>query len=92
MNIHKNPRLTPHGRAELSRRVVEGSQLIAEVADAYGTVVGRTERSLQPSANPLIYRRKRLLPGSIKKAAGGVSGRFFENWLPGPDSNQRPSG
>ena len=27
-----------------------------------------------------------------KKAAGWVSGRLSENWLPGPDSNQRPTG
>ncbi|MCI4680492.1 hypothetical protein K9U39_19635 [Rhodoblastus acidophilus] len=39
MNIHKNARLTPHGRAELARRVVEGGHSIGEVADATGTVV-----------------------------------------------------
>jgi len=35
MNIHKNARLTPHGRAELARRVVEGGHSIGEVADAF---------------------------------------------------------
>ncbi len=35
MNIHKNARLTPHGRAELARRVLEGGQSIAAAAQAF---------------------------------------------------------
>jgi hypothetical protein len=35
MNIHKNARLTPHGRAELARRVVECGHSIAEVSAAF---------------------------------------------------------
>jgi transposase InsO family protein len=35
MNIHKNARLTPLGRVELARRVVEGGQSIAAVARAF---------------------------------------------------------
>jgi transposase InsO family protein len=35
MNIHKNARLTPHGRAELARRVVECGQSIAEAAATF---------------------------------------------------------
>lgn len=35
MNIHKNARLTPLGRAELARRVLEGGQSIAQAAQAF---------------------------------------------------------
>ena len=38
MNIHKNARLTPHSRAELVRRVLEGQAPMA-VATAIGVTV-----------------------------------------------------
>ncbi len=39
MNIHKNARLTPHGRAELARRVVEDGHSIGEIAAAFHVCV-----------------------------------------------------
>lgn len=39
MNIHKNARLTPHSRADLVRRVTEGSQAPKAVATAFGVSV-----------------------------------------------------
>jgi transposase InsO family protein len=39
MNIHKNARLTLHGRAELARRVLESGQSIAAVAEAFHVCV-----------------------------------------------------
>lgn len=32
MNIHKNARLTLHGRAELARQIVDGGRSVGEVA------------------------------------------------------------
>ena len=39
MNVHKNARLTPKGRAELVRRVVENGQRPKTVAEGLGTTV-----------------------------------------------------
>jgi transposase-like protein len=39
MNIHKNARLTLHGRAEMGRRVVECGQSLAEVAERFHVCV-----------------------------------------------------
>jgi transposase InsO family protein len=65
MNIHKNARLTPHGRAEVVRRVVEGEsarQVASEVTTTEKTVrkwVARaeagdalTDRSSRPHRQP----------------------------------------
>ncbi|TLF53072.1 hypothetical protein FEI13_02945 [Halomonas urmiana] len=38
MNTHKNVRLTPHGRALLVQRVVEGGLRPTEVAQAQASV------------------------------------------------------
>ena len=43
-------------------------------------------------ADPLIFRPKRGLRVEKGKAAGGVANGPSQIWLPGPDSNQRPSG
>ena len=43
-------------------------------------------------ADPLIFRPKRRLRFEKGKAADGVANGPSQIWLPGPDSNQRPSG
>jgi site-specific DNA recombinase len=41
---------------------------------------------------PFDLLAKTVLADANKKAAGMVSNSLSENWLPGPDSNQRPTG
>jgi transposase InsO family protein len=75
MNIHKNARLTPSGRAELARMVLEGGQSIAQVAKAFHvcakTARKWTERFRQAGAEGMADRssRPRRLRKSTPQAA-----------------------
>jgi hypothetical protein len=42
--------------------------------------------------HPFDLLAKTTIALEKKKAAGGVTDDPFQIWLPGPDSNQRPSG
>lgn len=76
MNVHKNAKLTPAGRAELVKRVLFEMQTVGEVARAMG-VSGRTvrkwvhryqtggegslgDRSSRPRRSPRAFPRKRV--------------------------------
>lgn len=69
MNIHKNARLTPSGRAELARTVLEGGQSIAQVAKAFHvcakTARKWTERFRQAGAEGMADRSSR--PRRLRK-------------------------
>lgn len=69
MNIHKNARLTPNGRAELARMVLEGGQSIAQVAKAFHvcakTARKWTERFRQAGAEGMADRSSR--PRRLRK-------------------------
>lgn len=69
MNIHKNARLTPSGRAELARMVLEGGQSIAQVAKAFHvcakTARKWTERFRQAGAEGMADRSSR--PRRLRK-------------------------
>jgi len=69
MNIHKNARLTPSGRAELARMVLEGGQSIAHVAKAFHvcakTARKWTERFQQAGAEGMADRSSR--PRRLRK-------------------------
>ncbi len=69
MNIHKNARLTPSGRAELARMVLEGRQSIAQVAKAFHvcakTARKWTERFRQAGAEGMADRSSR--PRRLRK-------------------------
>jgi len=69
MNIHKNARLTPSGRAELARMVLEGGQSIAQVAKAFRvcakTARKWTERFKQAGAEGMADRSSR--PRRLRK-------------------------
>jgi transposase InsO family protein len=69
MNIHKNARLTPRGRVELARLVVEGGQSVAAVARAFH-VCAKTarkwaERFRQEGAEGMADRSSR--PRRLRK-------------------------
>ncbi len=51
MNIHKNARLTPSGRAELARMVLEGRHSIAQVANIF------SKHKLKSPASTMILIR-----------------------------------
>jgi transposase InsO family protein len=63
MDIHKNARLTPHGRAEIARRVIEERQTPKAVATAFGvclkTVRKWVTRFRQEGAEGLADRSSR---------------------------------
>jgi len=69
MNIHKNARLTPSGRAELARMVWESRQSIAQVAKAFHvcakTARKWTERFRQAGAEGMADRSSR--PRRLRK-------------------------
>jgi transposase InsO family protein len=69
MNIHKNARLTPSGRAELARMVLDGRQSIAQVAKAFHvcakTARKWTERFRQAGAEGMADRSSR--PRRLRK-------------------------
>jgi hypothetical protein len=64
MNIDRNARLTPLGRAELARRVVECGQSIAEVAAAIlkAVIASWPNSTFDPSLAPDFGRCERWAP------------------------------
>ncbi len=70
MDIHKNAPLTPLGRADLVRRVVEDGQIPKAVAAAFGVSVAPGGPSRREKAE-----ERSSATGEALDAAGGPSGR-----------------
>lgn len=75
-----------------SEHVEEADEIAGQVMDVVGADLGGTAIRMPFAATTRVAAPLIGLPLGWKRAAGVFSGGPFRNWLPGPDSNQRPIG